>query len=116
MSTLFHVIYRFAAQEYREPSGNPNSLGARLLPTILAALHVGLSTWAYSAVAAAPLLQLPQFALLLQALATNALVCCLASGHELLHSRNKVHLGVAEFTLAWIWWHPYFRRVRNGAA
>ncbi|GIL49878.1 hypothetical protein Vafri_6193 [Volvox africanus] len=84
-----------------------DDLTARVVPTIVVIMHLTIMATAYATIATAPLqpLLLP---LLAYSLATSA-SCTMAASHELVHSRNPVHLSAAALFLTLYWWYPYYR-------
>ncbi|KXZ52319.1 hypothetical protein GPECTOR_10g951 [Gonium pectorale] len=93
------------------PSGTksspPDSLSARLVPTLTVLAHLAVAAAAYAAVATAPVQPL-LLGLMTVTLGISA-VGCQAAAHELIHSRNPVHLAVAAVFLTLYWWYPYYR-------
>ena len=113
------------------------SLSSRIAPAINALAHIAASILAYAAVgghlpSTAAALALPTagtaaaaagvgffpppprdlllLLLLTHAVGTSAFYA-ISACHELLHSRNPLHLAIAEVALIWMWWHVFLRQV-----
>ncbi|KXZ52318.1 hypothetical protein GPECTOR_10g950 [Gonium pectorale] len=85
----------------------PDSLLARLVPTLAILAHLAVAIAAWAAVATAPVQPL-MLGLVALTLGVSGSIC-MAAAHELIHSRNPVHLAVAAVFLTLYWWYPYYR-------